>query len=172
MRTLTLRKATWISKSYPSIMRISSTITKNQNFAIRAYKCMIFSLPGTASKARTVIVWRACPRGLTWRSKCCGALSLFFPTIQMGFLMLQNHHCILRAPVMGHSDCHSFVWVTCRSLSCPLCLFPIFVVFEAPSTKWAGEYEQTHTQSGRVWTNTERDTHFLIYLAKDAEGRQ
>ena len=30
----------------------------------------------------------------------------------------------------------------------------------------------THTQSGTVWTNTKRDTHFLIYLAKGAEGRQ
>lgn len=163
MRTLTLRKAKWISKGYPSIMRISSTITKNQNFAIRAYKCMIFSLPGTASETRTVIVWRACPRGLTWRRKCCGTLSLFFPAIQMGFLMLQNHHCISRAPVMGHSDCHSFVWVTCRSLSCPLCLFPIFVVFVAPNTKWAGEYEHTHTHRVVQYEQTPKETHTSLF---------
>lgn len=115
MRTLTFRKAKWVSKGYPSIMQIWSTTTENQNWAIQTYKCMIFSFPGIASEARTVTVWKACPRGLTWRSKCCATLSLFFPTIQMGFLMLQNLHCILRAPVMGHSDCPSFVWVTCRS---------------------------------------------------------
>lgn len=160
MRTLTFRKAKWVSKGYPSIMQIWSTTTENQNWAIQTYKCMIFSFPGIASEARTVTVWKACPRGLTWRSKCCATLSLFFPTIQMGFLMLQNLHCILRAPVMGHSDCHSFVWVTCRS-----CVFLPFLWFS-----W--HQVQGELVSGRVWTNTKRNTHFLIYLAKEAKGRQ